>query len=310
MTDRTLEALGFAELPYERPLTYPGRTIVDPVLLYGDELWPLRPTPGRLGSWRVLCPAGAPEAPPGEAPGGASDGASDGVEEPLDAVLTRLGQPPAGARHPLLTVGSNGSPAQLRAKFARLGGATALPMLRARVRGIGVGVTGHISVSGYVAAAPYADPRMVSDLVLCWPDTAQLRAVDASESAANYRRLLLPGSDFPMALPGGERLGGAYLYASVRGVLAGPDGTPRHGGGEQHALLTTLLADSARLRELLGPDPERWVARARGDAAVRAAGTRILREEGWLLPQPTLDDYADTRGELWPRRYDLLTTGP
>jgi hypothetical protein len=106
-------------------------------------------------------------------------------------------------------------------------------------------------------------------------------------------------------MPSGERLGGAYIYFSAHGVLADPvTGQPRPGGGDQSELLASLLADSARLRELLGPDPASWVRRAGGERSLRERGTRIFGEEGWVLPQTDFLPYVDESAEL--RLYDDL----
>ncbi|WKX72649.1 hypothetical protein [Streptomyces sp. XD-27] len=291
MSDRSLEALGFTDVPLDQPLTYPGRPVSGPALLHGGELWVLTARRGPLGGWPVAGPyghgAGGGYGHGGGGVEGHGGGRAEGPRgggEPLDAVLTRLGAAVMAARHPVIAVGSNASPAQLRRKFTRRGVGMTLPMARVTVRGIGIGVSAHIGAAGYVAAAPYADPLARTEVVVSWFDDEQLRVVDATEHP-NYRRLLLPGADFPMALPSAEPLTAAYVYAGVHGVLTGPDGTPRRGGGDQSELLVALLAASGRLRELLGPDPQTWVARARADAAVRAAGRAIFREEGWALPQ-------------------------
>ncbi|WP_434596718.1 hypothetical protein [Streptomyces sp. A5-4] len=107
-----------------------------------------------------------------------------------------------------------------------------------------------------------------------------------------------------MTMPSGERLGGAYIYFSVHGVLAGPDGAPRPGGGDQSELLAALLASSSRLRDLLGPDPESWVRQAGADRSLREKGTRIFGEEGWVLPQTDFLPYVDDSPVL--RLYDDL----
>lgn len=149
-------------------------------------------------------------------------------------------------------------------------------MVPVRVHGIGVGCSGHISPAGYVAGTPYVDPRAETTLVVTWLDSTQLKAVDDTEFP-DYRRAILPGDAFAMTMPSGERLGGAYIYFSAHGVLADPaTGQPRPGGGDQAQLLAALLAGSARLRELLGPDPATWVRRAGADRAARAghAGLR------------------------------------
>ncbi|WP_254885552.1 hypothetical protein [Streptomyces sp. NA02950] len=276
MTDRSLAALGFAEVPARQPLSYPGRPVTSPTLLTGGELWPLETAEGRLGSWPVTGP--------------------DGRRVPLDSVLTRLGVPTAGARAPVIAVGSNASPAQLDHKLSRPGAPYAVPMVPVEVTGIAVGCSAHIGRYGYVASAPYTDPEARTPLVVSWLDTARLAAVDATEYP-NYRRVLLPGAKFPMVLPSGERLGGAYLYIGVRGVLRNPDATaPLPGGGDQSALLARLLAASTRLRTLLGPDPRSWVGRAGADPAVREAGTRAFRDEGWALPLDGLRHYAQDEG--------------
>ncbi|KUJ64472.1 hypothetical protein ACZ90_57985 [Streptomyces albus subsp. albus] len=266
MEDRTLEALGFGVVPFERPLSYPGRAVGAPMLLHADRLWPLDVRPGPIGEWAVTGPGG--------------------TAEPLDALLARLGEAGTAERRPVIAVGSNASPAQLRHKLASHGTGVAVPLVPVRVRGLGVGVSAHIGRAGYVPAAPFPDPGAERELVVGWFDAGQLRRVDATES--RYRRPLLSGTDTPLTLPSGEPLPGAYLYESRDGVLAGPDGRPRPGGGDQAALLTALLAASARLRALLGPDPETWVRRARAQAAVRAEGARILAAEGWRLRPPGL----------------------
>ncbi|MGW7616998.1 hypothetical protein ACWGLG_14280 [Streptomyces antimycoticus] len=281
MTDRTLPTLGFTDIPAKHPLTYPGRPITRPTLLTAGELWELTPTTpgGRLGTWTV-------DTSPGEGP---KDGPEESPKVPLDAILTTLGHPPTATRHPLIAVGSNASPAQLHHKLSRPGHPATVPMVPVDVHGIAVGCSAHIARYGYVASAPYTAPGARTPLVISWLDAEQLAAVDATEYP-NYRRVLLSGAEYPMVLPSGERLGGAYLYVGERGVLMSPDGTerPLPGGGDQSALLTRLLAGSPRLRELLGPDPGTWVARAGADPAVRKSGTRIFEEEGWALPQPDL----------------------
>ncbi|MFF3689081.1 hypothetical protein [Streptomyces sp. NPDC002187] len=279
MTDRSLEALGLDAVPAEDPLAYPGLPVTEPSLLTGDELLRLDVRPRRLGEWYVK-----------------------ELRQPLDEVLARLGRASAGRRHPVLAVGSNASPAQVGHKLTRCGVPAVVPMVPVRVRGVGVGCSGHISTAGYVAGAPYADPGAQAVLVVSWLDPVQLAALDGTEF--HYARVLLPGAAFAMTMPSGERLSGAYAYVSAHGVLRGPDGAPRSGGVAQRQLLAALLAGSARLRTLLGPDPATWVERARADRAVRERGTQIFGEEGWVLRRTGLAAYADTAAE--PRRYDDL----
>src|ERR1044072_737527 len=53
-------------------------------------------------------------------------------------------------RAPLLAVGSNASPGQLRHKMAEFGIISPIPMVKARVTGGGVGGAGHVGRMGYV----------------------------------------------------------------------------------------------------------------------------------------------------------------
>ncbi|WP_306321822.1 MULTISPECIES: hypothetical protein [unclassified Streptomyces] len=179
-------------------------------------------------------------------------------------------------RTPVLAVGSNASPAQVAYKLHRLGLDVAVPMVPVRTRGIGVGCSAHIGRNGYVAAAPYPDPGAERRLVVSWLDTAQLKAVDATE-LPNYRRVTVPDSPVP----------GLQMYVGEYGVLVDPDtGAPRPGGGDQAGLLSALMAASAELTALLGPTPDDWVRRAAASPSVREEGTRILRTAGTVPSGP------------------------
>ncbi|NEB75437.1 hypothetical protein G3I40_09395 [Streptomyces sp. SID14478] len=239
---RTLTALGYDTVPALVPLSYPGRPVPVPSLLLGDELLELA-ADGPAGHWLL-----------------SGNGAR------LDDVLVDRGHAPTTARTPVLAVGSNASPAQVAHKLARLGLPVAVPMVPLRVRGIGIGCSAHIGRNGYVAAAPYPDPRAAHTLVVSWLDEAQLTAVDATE-LPNYRRTALADPPLP----------GIQLYVSEHGVLRDPlTGAPRPGGGDQARLLSALMAGSPALRSLLGPAPDDWVRRAAASAAVREEGTRLL----------------------------------
>ncbi|TRO64615.1 hypothetical protein [Streptomyces sp. IB201691-2A2] len=282
--DRSLAALGLDDVPAELPLTYPGRPTPEPSLLIGDLLLPLDVRPLRLGEWYVE---------------------EREEERRLDEALADLGQVGTGHRHPVIAVGSNASPGQVSHKLTRLGIPATVPMVPTRVRGIDVGYSGHISPAGYVAGTPYVDRDAETTRVVTWLDSTQLKAVDDTEFP-DYRRAILPGDAFRMTMPSGERLGAAYIYFSAHGVLAdSATSQPRPGGGDQSELLTALLADSARLRELLGPDPATWVRRAGADRSLRERGTLLFGTEGWVLPQTDFLPYVDESAEL--RLYDDLS---
>ncbi|MDF3299330.1 hypothetical protein [Streptomyces tropicalis] len=193
-----------------------------------------------------------------------------------------LGDFPLAGRHPLLAVGSNGCPGQLRHKLAESGIAAPLPMVRSRVTGVDVGVSAHVSRMGYVSASPFRAPTTVRELFVLWLDARQLAAVDASEGVpvptGNYERVWLPGSDVRVEPEGGRALSGVSVYVNRHGVLHSGSGAPRRHPGER-ALLTELLVESSRMRDLFGDTPETFCARARADLRLCARGTRLFREE-------------------------------
>ncbi|KPI08321.1 hypothetical protein OK074_3618 [Actinobacteria bacterium OK074] len=187
-------------------------------------------------------------------------------------------------RVPVLAVGSNACPGQLRHKLAEFGIVSPLPMVRARVTGLDVGVSAHVSLMGYVSASPFLAPGTVRELFVTWLDAEQLAVVDASEGVPSptggYDRAWLPAADIPVELESRQLLlPGAYIYVNRRGVLHDGSGAPRQHPGER-ALLTALLAESPRLRGLFGATPEEFCARARGDLELCARGTRLFAEEG------------------------------
>ncbi|UGY95151.1 hypothetical protein [Streptomyces gobiensis] len=201
----------------------------------------------------------------------------------------------AAGRVPVLAVGSNASPAQLSYKLARAGVSGTVPMVPVRVRGVGVGLSGHISRVGYVSASPWLLLGRESALVVTWLEEAQLAAVDRTELP--FKRAFLPADEFPVTVPGdgadiaGASFIGAYVYVNRRGVLGYPDGSLR-AGGEQRSVLAGLLRQSVRLRELFGATPESWVRRAREDPELAGKGTAVFRDEGWVVEQPEFAPYV------------------
>ncbi|MFD4525701.1 hypothetical protein ACFWP7_17580 [Streptomyces sp. NPDC058470] len=190
-------------------------------------------------------------------------------------------------RVPVIAVGSIGCPAQLRHKMAEYEVSSPIPLVKARVTGLGVGVSAHVSLRGYVSASPFQAPGIVSELFVTWLDEAQLAVVDASEGVPArteaYDRARLASDDFRIELESGELLAGAYVYVNRRGVLHDGSGAPCVHPGER-PLLASLLAGPPRLRELFGDTPEELCTRARFDRALCARGTRLFAEEGLAMP--------------------------
>ncbi|MEV6167117.1 hypothetical protein AB0L99_02680 [Streptomyces sp. NPDC051954] len=208
--------------------------------------------------------------------------------------LLPLDRPVHEDRVPVFAVGSNACPAQMRHKMAESGITSPVPMVKARVTGIEVGVSAHVSRLGYVSASPFEAPGHVRELFVTWLDAEQLAVVDASEGVplpdGNYGRAWLPAPEVLVELEDGTGLPGAFVYVNRHGVLHDGTGVPRTHPG-QRALLTELLAGSARLRELFGGTPEEFCSRARADRRLCAAGTRLLAEEG-LVTASGLERYG------------------
>ncbi|MGA5144198.1 hypothetical protein ACPCSF_03940 [Streptomyces griseoincarnatus] len=201
-------------------------------------------------------------------------------------------------RAPVVSIGSNACPGQLRHKMAESGTVSPVPMVRARVTGVGIGVSAHVSRPGYVSNAPVATPGRVSELFVLWLDARQLTVIDASEGVplphGNFRRAWLPAPGVRIELPDGSTLPGAYAYVNRRGVLHDGTGTPRTHPG-QRPLLTNLLATLPRLRDLFGTTPEEFTARARADRELCEKGSRLFAEEG-LVTTGGLEQYVTSSG--------------
>jgi hypothetical protein len=188
-------------------------------------------------------------------------------------------------RVPVLSVGSNACPAQLVHKMAEHGVECRVPMVRARVTGVGIGVSAHVSLLGYLSASPFRSPGATRDLFITWLDEAQLAVIDTSEGAdsptGNFHRAALPAADFRVELESGDVLDTAWIYVNRWGVLRDGGSGPRPHPGRQRPLLTELLAASAELRELFGTTPDEFCARARGDRALCARGRQLFAEKRW-----------------------------
>ncbi|MGW0337114.1 hypothetical protein ACWD0J_35710 [Streptomyces sp. NPDC003011] len=201
-------------------------------------------------------------------------------------------------RTPVLAVGSNASPAQLRHKMEEFGITSPIPMVKAQVTGLDVGVSAHVSRLGYVSASPFEAPGAVRELFVTWLNREQLAVIDASEGVplphGNYRRAWLPAPEVRVEPAPGVTLPGVYAYVNRRGVLHDGTGAPRTHPG-QRPLLTELLVGSARLRELFGVTPEEFCARARADRHLCERGTRLFRDEKRVTASG-LERYVEAEG--------------
>ncbi|MFF9101101.1 hypothetical protein ACF1AU_11070 [Streptomyces rubrogriseus] len=238
--------------------------------------------PGEDRTLRALGLAGVPREEPLLYPGAwpRESGLLDGDRLlPLDRPV----YDEEDGRVPVLAIGSNASPAQLRHKMAEFGIDSPIPMVRSRVTGLDIGVSAHVSRMGYVSASPVGAPGTVRELFVLWLDAEQLAVIDASEgvpmAGGNFDRVWLPAPDVRVEPGDGSVLGGAYAYVNRHGVLHDGTGAPRRHPGAQRPLITELLHGSARLRELFGTTPEEFSARARADRRLCDRGTRLFAEE-------------------------------
>jgi hypothetical protein len=239
--------------PIAAPLTYPGAAPDGPAVLVTEvsvlDVRPSRTAP--LGEWRVRL--------------------GDDEGRPLDQVLGEREAVPMASRVPVLAVGSNAAPAQVRRKLA-----TAVPITAVSVNGLSVGVSAHVSTPGYVPATPILDPSAQnSPLWVTWLAPGELVTMDKTEP--NYDRWPVPGS-CSVWLTSGQAVAGCWLYVSRHGHLIGPSGQPRK-LIDQAGLISALLAECPGLAELAGTSPREWLSRVR-DKRVRDDVRDLFRAAG------------------------------
>jgi hypothetical protein len=251
--------------PLTAPLTYPG---LPPrraaVLVTGTavlDVLPLRAVPP--GEWPV------------RRAGRTRRAELAGPDIPLDRFLRDAGAPPLSQRTPVLSVGSNASPAQVRRKMSNAGLPTVLPMAAVQVHGLAVGVSAHVSRAGYVPATPVADPAAVSQLWVVWLGPEALIAMDATEP--NYRRVRLP-SRYPVCLTSGAIVPDCSVYLSRHGHLINSEGEPRR-LTDQATLISGLLAEVPGLMTRVGATPREWLRRVQ-DEQVREDIRGLFRAAG------------------------------
>lgn len=267
----------FGPSPREAPLTYPGTPPEVSGLITPDAFLPFESLgPRRLTQACLLVDEDGPPA--------VVDLALTHVT--LRDVLRALDAAPMEARVPVLALGSNASPAQLRTKFREAGTSGVVPLTWATVTGVRVGVGAMISRWGYVPAAPVFDPDATSRLAVIWLDADELRAVDETETGYQRRPVgtgagsgagsgAEPGST-SVRLESGEVLDDCGVYVSRPGLIAAP-GTERPLDlPSQKELIEHLLAHAdAELRDLAGGTVDGFVAAA-ADDDVRARLCEIM----------------------------------
>ncbi|MFF4620320.1 hypothetical protein [Nonomuraea jabiensis] len=248
--------------PMTMPLTYPGRLPTTSGVLVDDAYLPL------------LLDEAAP-----------ADDWQAGAET-LGELLARLDRSPMSERHPVVAVGSNASPDQMRRKFVNHGIRPVIPMTLADVDGIAPGVSAHVNRWGYVPAVPVEAPGETSRLFVLWLDERELAALDLTEP--NYRRRRLPAERHPVTLESGVPLPPCFVYVGRHGCLVDETGEARR-LADQRALIQCLLDESPELRRLCGSTPEEFIASVR-DEALRDMIYQLFPAERRTMPQPALAD--------------------
>lgn len=237
----------FQDDPMSQPLTYPGRIPSMSGVLVDDVYIALHAVEGeRPDVWHTTV---------------------EGQRETLDELLSRLECPPMEARKPVVAVGSNASPSQMRRKFLNHSIRAVIPMTLADVRGIVAGVSAHVNKRGYVPAAPIEVAGANSKLFVLWLDDKELATLDLTEP--NYVRRVMPEERHPVVLESGVRLPWCFIYVGKHGCLTDGDGRPRR-LTDQRTLIRSLLHDSPRLRALCGDTPDEFVMRTRGEVTREA----------------------------------------
>ena len=99
----------------------------------------------------------------------------------VDRVLQTFGANPMANRHRVLAVGSKASFDVMHRKMARAGLVTPLAMTITRRTGVAVGHSAHVSLPGYVAAAPFRRAGYVRRFVAVHLDDEQLAELDSTE---------------------------------------------------------------------------------------------------------------------------------
>jgi hypothetical protein len=207
----SLTAAGLACDLVRRPWEYPGVRARSAGLLVDDGFFPVEVVPGR---------------PAGEAKVVDMDGrwsVASGAVLTLDEALWREEVATSGDRVLVMATGSNAAPAVMHRKcgIGRVSGV--VPFLPATVENVGIGHSAHVSVTGYVAAAPFPAEGVSTQVVVSLLDRRQLACLDRTEP--NYERRRLDGRRFPLELATGERPAAYHLYESRWGVVA-PGGIP------------------------------------------------------------------------------------
>jgi hypothetical protein len=261
------------------PLEYPWDPPETSGVMYGHEFLPLQ-----LAAGRRL----------GQSHQRNSGQDSFSASCSLNKALVEAKVAPLASRFPVVSIGSNSSPAVMRRKFAdyRHPVSRVLPLIRGQLHNIRVGHSAHVSKAGYIAAAPYFREGSRTTVWVSWLDERQLMALDETEP--NYRRIQLDEEACPLVLDNGECPQAFSLYTSRWGVLT-------DGGVEK----LPFLDQPALFRILAGSGAVDF-----DDGASLFEGPPELVAEQLGLPsvQAWAKDWFSSAGLAGPAHFDGLCT--
>jgi hypothetical protein len=218
----------------------------------------------------------------------------------LNYVLLTSNVAPVDSRHMMVSIGSNASPAVMRRKLRQRSVNATIAFVQANVSGLRVGHSAHVSVPGYIAAAPVLEPSATTPVVVSLLDAEQLECLDATEP--NYTRTLLTAEVCQLELEAGERPASFLLYVSKHGVLAPP--------GQDPLRLMSQQDVYERLRGQLEPvaslfrdsDTQSVMSRLSRDEALRSELLACFRESGWA----TQSGFEKQVSTVEPPRYGAI----
>lgn len=136
----------------------------------------------------------------------------------LDVYLTSKGLATMDNRFPVLAIGSNASPAQIRNKFEHQDVSPIIPTLKCSIKGLNVGFESRQVSYGAYAAAPFIDDKKTSHLFVQFLDPDQLSMLDGTEDG--YTRQRLVQTCEITLTDSGEILTGCDVYVSDSLCLA------------------------------------------------------------------------------------------
>jgi hypothetical protein len=196
-------------------------------------------------------------------------------------------------RTPVLAVGSNQSPDQLRRKFGGFATSLVIPVTRAWLADFDVVFATHVTRYGAIPGNLWPVPGMRVRLSINWVTQDQLTHMHESEIAGeNYVYARLPGID--LSIIDGPRLDSAFAYVSRHGAM-NVDGKPAGlaalaAEGRPHRALDQAAA-LARLRDEMAPaaDLDEFILQGVADKDVRRQRTEFLRRAALPFHWPKLE---------------------